>query len=73
MTPEPFDGALLATYGSTIVALPIWTWTWTGRDGVTRFLCQATDDGSPPGRSVFSVSESDLLDQLTGQLQPSTG
>jgi hypothetical protein len=64
-------GALLATYESTVLAVPIWT--WTGRDGVTRFLCQATDDGSPPTVSIFSFSESDLLDQLTGQLQPSTG
>jgi hypothetical protein len=64
-------GALLATHGSTVVAVPVWT--WTGRDGRTRFLCQATDDGSPPAVSVFAFSESDLLDQLTGQLQPSTG
>lgn len=61
-------GVLLASYESTVVTVPIWT--WKGEDGLTRFLCQASDDGRAPSFSVFSLSESDLLKQLNKQLRP---
>ncbi len=59
-------GVLLATRDATVVTVPIWT--WTGQDGASRFLCQASDDGSPPAISVFAPSASDLLDQLEARL-----
>jgi hypothetical protein len=61
-------GVLLASDGPTLVTVPIWT--WEGEDGATRFLCQASDDGRPPAFSVFSLSESDLLNQVNKQLRP---
>lgn len=60
-------GVLLASYESTVVTVPILT--WKGEDGATRFLCQASDDGCAPVFSVFSLSESDLLNQLNKQLR----
>ena len=59
-------GVLLATRDATVVTVPIWT--WSGQDGAPRFLCQASDDGSPPAISVFAASAGELLDQLTAQL-----
>jgi hypothetical protein len=61
------QGVLLASYESAVVTVPIWT--WGGEDGVTRFLCQASDDGSPPAISVFSFLENDLLNQVDKQLR----
>ena len=65
-------GALLASWESIFVTLPIRT--WTGEDGSPRFLCQATDDGRAPALSVLAVSESKLLDRLDELLsQTATG
>ncbi|MEV6871423.1 hypothetical protein [Amycolatopsis sp. NPDC051128] len=60
-------GALLAVDGAILVTIPVWT--WTGRDGVRRFLCQATDDGSAPALSVLALSERELLNRLNEQLR----
>jgi len=62
-------GALLATDGTTVVSVPIVT--WPAPDGTTRFLCQATDDGTPPALSVLASSESALLADLAARLRPS--
>jgi hypothetical protein len=59
-------GVLLATREASVVTVPIWT--WTGQDGAPRFLCQASDDGSPPAISVFATSAGELLDQLEARL-----
>jgi hypothetical protein len=61
-------GALLAIHEATLVTVPIWT--WTGEDGATRFLCQASEDGSAPALSVFSLFEADLVSQIEDQLRP---
>jgi len=61
-------GALLATDGTTVVSVPIVT--WPAPDGTTRFLCQATDDGTPPALSVLASSESTLLADLAARLRP---
>lgn len=55
-------GVLIASDETTVVTVPIWT--WTGEDGAARLLCQASDDGSPPAFSVFSLSERDLVEQI---------
>src|SRR5689334_10318369 len=52
-------GVLIASHAATLLSVPIWT--WGGGDGAPRFLCQASDDGSPPAISVFAASEADLL------------
>ena len=59
-------GVLLATCDTSVVTVPIWT--WTGQDGAPRFLCQASDDGSAPAISVFANSAGELLDQLQARL-----
>jgi hypothetical protein len=59
-------GVLLASNESTVVTVPIWT--WRAQDGTTRLLCQASDDGQAPAFSVFSLSESDLLNQVRKEL-----
>lgn len=59
-------GVLLASNESTVVTVPIWI--WETEDGVTRLLCQASDDGQPPAFSVFALSESDLLNQVSKEL-----
>ena len=48
---------------------PHGTWTWTGRDGHLRFLCEATDGGSPPALSVFALLDSEVLNWLNEKLQ----
>jgi len=58
--------ALVATDGSEVVTVPVWA--WQGNDGAMRFLCQSSDDGRPPAFSAFALSESDLLQQVQGQL-----
>ena len=60
---------LVATDGSDAVTVPVWT--WQGNDGAARFLCQSTDDGRPPAFSAFALSESDLLQRVQDQLDPS--
>jgi len=61
-------GVLVASHESSVVTVPIWT--WTGGDGAARFLCQASDDGRPPALSAFATSEADLLSELNRQLRP---
>jgi hypothetical protein len=60
-------GVLLASDESAIVTVPIRT--WKAEDGAPRFLCQASDDGKAPAFSVFSLSESDLLTQVSKELR----
>ena len=59
-------GVLLATRDTSVVTVPIWT--WTGQDGAPRFLCQASDDGSAPAISVFANSAGELLNQIEARL-----
>jgi len=59
-------GVLLASNGATVAAVPIWA--WEAEDGTRRLLCQASEDGRAPAFSVFSLSESDLLDQVSREL-----
>jgi hypothetical protein len=61
-------GVLLVNNVTTVVTVPIWAWSLP--DGTKRLLCQASDDGRPPAFSVFSLSESDLLEQVRRELQP---
>jgi hypothetical protein len=61
-------GVLLVSDESTVVTVPIWT--WKTEDGAIKLLCQASDDGRAPVFSVFSLSESDLLNQVRKELSP---
>jgi|HubBroStandDraft_5_1064220.scaffolds.fasta_scaffold06581_4 hypothetical protein len=61
------DGVLLASDRSAVVTVPIWKWKIA--DGTDRFLCQSSDDGSPPAFSALSHSESDLLNQIGDRLR----
>jgi len=60
-------GVLLAADQFTVVTVPIWK--WKAGDGAPRFLCQASDDGRAPSFSVFSLSESDLVNQISQSLR----
>jgi hypothetical protein len=60
------QGVLLASDQSAIVTVPIWA--WKAEDGLPRLLCQASEDGHAPAFSVFSLSESDLLTQVSKEL-----
>lgn len=60
------QGVLLANDKANIVTVPIWA--WEVEDGTTRLLCQTSDDGRPPAFSVFSRTESDLLNQVVREL-----
>lgn len=62
-------GALLATDGTSVATVPVAT--WHAPDGTARFLCQATDDGTPPALSVIAYSEKALLADLAARLRPS--
>lgn len=59
-------GVLLASNGAAVVTVPIWA--WEAEDGTKRLLCQASEDGRAPAFSVFSLSESDLLKQVSSKL-----
>jgi hypothetical protein len=59
-------GALLASDESVLVTVPIRT--WEGEDGTPQFLCQGSDDGSPPALSMPARSESELIDHLARRL-----
>jgi len=61
------QGVLLASDESAIVTVPIWT--WKAEDGAPRFLCQVSEDGHAPAFSVFSLSESNLLTQVSRELR----
>lgn len=56
-------GVLLASNGAAVVTVPVWA--WEAGDGTKRLLCQASEDGRAPAFSVFSLSESDLLTQVS--------
>jgi hypothetical protein len=61
-------GVLLATSGKDVSTVPIWT--WFAPDGTSRFLCQASDDGSAPAFSALAYSEAELVEQIQSHLQP---
>jgi hypothetical protein len=59
-------GVLLASNGANVVTVPIWA--WEAEDGTKRLLCQASENGRPPAFSAFSLSERDLLNQVSRKL-----
>ncbi len=59
-------GVLLASNGATVVTVPIWA--WEAEDGTKRLLCQGSEDGRAPAFSVYALSESDLLKQVSREL-----
>jgi hypothetical protein len=55
-------GVLVAHDETSVVTVPIRTWK-VGQMA-SKFLCQGSDDGSPPAFSVVSNSKQDLLSQM---------
>jgi hypothetical protein len=61
-------GVLLATSRTEVSTVPIWKWLVP--DGSSRFLCQASDDGSAPAFAALARSERELVEQIQHQLRP---
>lgn len=59
-------GVLLAVDKTTLISVPIYT--WIGQHESVHFLCQATEDATPPAISIYAASKTDMLAQIEATL-----
>jgi len=59
-------GLLVARDETRVVTVPIWVWEMA--NGSSGWLCQASEDGTPPSISVYATSEPALVSGMAKAL-----